>query len=263
MLLNLVATMRLPPHMYLLYRSRPFSHFLHKSFQRMNARKGRDISLSIYCVPFLLAHGRLQQPQLIKDREKNVLQSKATMQQIQLLCERKDVLQLEGDSFVWCLRPDCTVIKAPAGFLTHPPETLLKKRGSTGTWLCLVPVLQHVSGEKLRRLQGSPSLNTHFCKSHQGKEECSEPEIQIFLELLKRKSIKNPNCATSVQYIQTHLFVLLLLSFRWVFPQKTNHSAKKKNVGPAAVLREGRRPDSALAEVQSNWTCLGCLFSLW
>lgn len=100
MLLNLVATMRLPPHMYLLYRSRPFSHFLHKSFQRMNAWKGRDISLSIYCVPFLLAHGRLQQPQLIKDREKNVLQSKATMQQIQLLCERKDVLQLEGDSFV-------------------------------------------------------------------------------------------------------------------------------------------------------------------
>lgn len=46
------------------------------------------------------------------------------MQQIELTCERKDGLQQEGESSVWSLRSVCMAIKAPAGFLTHLPETL-------------------------------------------------------------------------------------------------------------------------------------------
>lgn len=149
MLLNLVATMLLPHHMYFLYRSQSFSHFSHKSFLKMNAWKGHDISLSTYCVLFPLAHGRLQQPQLIKDREKMCYRIKQQCNKYNSR-ERKDVLLQEGNSFAWCPRSDCTVIKAIPGFLTHLPETLQRERGSKGTSLCLVSVYQHVGVEKLR-----------------------------------------------------------------------------------------------------------------
>lgn len=175
MLLNLVATMLLPHHMNFLYRSQPFSHFLHKSLLRMNVRKGHDISLSAYYVLFPLAHGRLQQPRLIKDREKKCYGIKQQCNKYNA-CERNDVLLQEGTSFVWCLRSDCTVIKAIPGFLTHLPETLQSKKERTNFIVSGLSASAQWCGEAeilgYRRL---PSLNTHFCETHQ-KKECSEPE---------------------------------------------------------------------------------------
>ena len=168
MLLNLVATTLLPHHMYFLYRSQPFSHFLHKSLLRKNAWKGHDISRSAYCVLFPLVYGRLQQPQLIKDREKMCYSIKWQCNKYNS-CERKDVLLQEGNSFVWCLRSDCAVIKAIPSFLSHLPETLQRKRDSRGTSLCLLSV-HWCREEEIQGDRGLPSLNRHFCESHQNAQ---------------------------------------------------------------------------------------------
>ena len=68
------------------------------------------------------------------------------------------------------------VIKAIPGFLTHLPETLQSKREQRNLIVSDLNASAHWCREaEIQGYRRLPSLNTHFCESHQKKEH-SEPE---------------------------------------------------------------------------------------
>lgn len=175
----------------------------------MNVWKGRDILLSAYCVLFPLSHGRLQQPQLIKHREKMCYRIQQQWNKYDSW-EKAYMLLQEGNRFVGYLRSDCMVIKLIPGFLTHLPETLQRKRGNKGTSLCLISVSQHTDVEKLRYRATGGYQSRYTLLWVPSEERMLRARICISLKLMNRKSIRNANSSISVQHIQAHLLVLLL-----------------------------------------------------